>query len=158
MRKLVAVLFLIVRNFVSAQDCSFKSDTVFIPTEKKVMDSEYLEATLKNKSVFKLVKAPNKKLYVKFIVTENLYFGKVDQLEIRSGKRSFYVKDAMHYQYDKYKGYYFFEIYPNYVITLRDDGLTGIKFGKAETDFGKTDCNQVKLISKCFYESIAPKK
>ena len=158
MKKLTALIFLIYGNSLFSQDCSFKSDTVYIPSDKKVLTSEFVEAHLKNKSIFQLVKAPNKKIYVKFIVTENLYFGKIDQLEVKSGKRSFYVKDAMHYQYDKYRGYYLFEIYPNYVITLRDEGLTGIKYGKAETDYTKSDCHNVKLISKCFYESIAPKK
>lgn len=153
----VIILFLL--SFIGfGQDCALQIDTVFVPFENKVLDCELMSVTLKNKSVFTFVKAPNKKLYVKFIVTENLYFNKKDQLEVRSGKRSFWVKDAIHYQHDKYKGYYFFEIYPNYVATLKDDGLTSIACGKAETDFGKSDSNQIKQLAKCFQESIAPKK
>ena len=92
------------------------------------------------------------------IVTENLYFDKVDMLEVRSGKKSYYVKNTQHYQYEKHKGYYCFEIFKNYIGTLKDDGITAIEFGKVETSFSKSDCNQVKTIAKCFYESIDEKK
>ena len=157
--KFTFTLFLIgFMNMMLAQDCEFKRDTIFVPKEKKTLQSEVLEATLRNGSVVQLIKAPNGKLYMKLIVTENLYFDKIDQLEVKSGSKSFYVKDAKHYQYTKHKGYYFFEIYKNYVVTLKDNGLTGILFGKAETEFTRSDSNLIKKTAACFYESLAEKK
>jgi hypothetical protein len=159
MKHLFTVLFTV--SFAAAlaqENCSFSQDTVFIPKDNKVVDGDYLQTTLKNKSVVQLFRTPMEKYYLKLIVTENLYFGKVDMLEIKSGKKSFYAKDTRHYQYDKHTGFYIVEVFKNYVGTLKDEGITSIVFGKAETDFCKQDCNQVKQISKCFYESIAAKK
>lgn len=158
MKLTLTFLLLCLLRLLPAQDCTYKSDTIFVPKEKKVLQSELLEVTFKNNSVVQLIKAPNNKMYMKMIVTENLYFDKTDQLEVKSGSKSFYVKDATHFQYNKHKGYYIFEIYKNYVGTLKDDGLTSILFGKAETEFTKSDSNQIKKIAKCFYESIASKK
>ncbi|MBK9283676.1 MAG: hypothetical protein IPM51_05080 [Sphingobacteriaceae bacterium] len=134
------------------------SDTVFIPKENKTYQSDYLEVELKNKSLVQLVKADNKKYYLRMIVTENLYFDKVALLEVISGKKSFYVKDTKHHQFDKHRGYYCFEIFQNYIGTLKDDGITAIEFGKVHTSFSKSDCNHIKSIAKCFYESISEKK
>ena len=138
-------------------DCVFKADTVFVPKENKVLNATYLQTTFKNKTNFYLYKANNNKYYIKFVVTENLYFGKVDLLELKSGTKSFYAKETTHYQLDKNTGYYVFEIYKNYIGTLKDDGLTSINFGKAETIYSKQDCNQVKQLAKCFYQSIDAK-
>ena len=91
------------------------------------------------------------------MVIENLYFGKIDLLELKSGTKSFYLKETTHYQLDKNTGYYLLEIYKNYIGTLKDNGLTAIQFGKAETIYSKQDCNQVKQIAKCFYENIDTK-
>lgn len=158
MRFVFTLSFFCFMNMLLAQDCSFKSDTIFIPKDKKTLQSEILETTLRNGSVVQLIKAPNGKLYMKLIVTENLYFDKIDQLEVKSGSKSFYVKDAKHYQYDKHKGYYIFEIYKNYVVTLKDDGLTGLLFGKAETEFTRSDSNLIKKSATCFYASLTEKK
>lgn len=159
MKQLFTVLFLLFFLAGFAQsDCAFIKDTVRIPKDNKVIDTEYLQTTLKNKSVVQLIKAPAGKFYLKIIVTENLYFDKVDMLEIISGSKSIFYKDTKHYQNDKHSGYYVVEVGKNYVSTLKDNGITSIVFGKVETSFGKSDCNQVKQISKCFYESISPKK
>ena len=158
MKQLITFLFLAITGAFLAQDCTFKEDTVFIHSEKKTVNTEYLETILKNKSRVQLIKANQNKLFVKLIVTENLYFDKVDRLEIKSGSKSFYVKDTKQHKLDKYTGYYLVEIYQNYAGTLKDEGITSIVFGKAETSFGKSDCNLIKQISKCFYESVAAKK
>ena len=158
MKQLFVFLFVVITSAIFAQNCSFKEDTVFIASEKKTVNTEYLETTLKNNSKVQLIKAPKNKLFVKLIVKENLYFNKVDQLEIKSGTKSFYAKDTKQHQLDKYTGYYLVEIYKNYAGTLKEDGITSIVFGKTETSFAKSDCVQIKEISKCFYESIAAKK
>lgn len=141
----------------SQTNCAFKNDTLFIPKENKVINARYLQTTFKNKTNFFLYKGNNNKCYIKFVVIENLYFGKIDLLELKSGTKSFYLKETTHYQLDKNTGYYLLEIYKNYIGTLKDNGLTAIQFGKAETIYSKQDCNQVKQIAKCFYENIDTK-
>jgi len=139
-------------------DFSFIKDTIRIPKENKVVESEYLITSLKNGSTIQLVKAPNAKLYLRICTSENLYFGKTDMLEIKSGSKSFFAKETTNYELTKNSGYYVIEIYKNYIATLKDDGITGFIFGKAVTSFSKQDCNQVKQMAKYFYESVCTKK
>ncbi|MES2681175.1 MAG: hypothetical protein V4635_14875 [Bacteroidota bacterium] len=146
--------------FKSQNKCEMSSmtDTIINSKKEKVTRGEFIQATLKNKSVVQLYKLSDNKYYLKLIVTENLYFDKIDNLEILSGSKSYNEKNTRQYELNKSAGYYVIEIYKNYVATLRDEGITGIIFGKAETNFTKQDANQVKQIAKCFYEHIAVKK
>ncbi len=139
-------------------DMSAMTDTIINSNKEKVTQGEFIQATLKNKSVVQLYKLSNNKYYLKLIVTENLYFDKIDNLEILSGSKSYNEKNTRQYELNKSAGYYVIEIYKNYVATLKDDGITGIIFGKAETNFTKQDANQVKQIAKCFYDNITLKK
>jgi len=159
MKQLCTALFITLFAAGFAQiNCGFNQDTVFIPKENKVITADCIKTTLKDKSEILLFKTPSNKYYLKLIVTENLYFNKVDLLEIKSGSKSFFAKDTKNFEYDKHAGFYVVEIYKNYAGTLKDEGITSIVFGKAETAFCKQDCSQIKQISKCFYESIATKK
>jgi glutamate racemase len=95
---------------------------------------------------------------MKMIVTENLYFNKVDMLEVRSGNKSFYAKDTKQFEYGNHTGYYIIEIFKNYIATLKEEGITSIVFSNSETKFTKQDRTQIMQIAKCFYESVAGKK
>lgn len=153
-----AFLILFFSAAFAQEGCSFMKDTVFLPKENKSLECEYLQTTLKNRSVVQMIKGPAGKMYLRIVIYENLYFDKVDLFEVQSGSRSCYFKDTKQYKLDKHSSCYIVDIGKNYVATLRDDGISAIVFGKTETDFSKTDCNQVKQISKCFYESISAKK
>jgi hypothetical protein len=158
--RFISFLFLLsVLAAKSQEGCGagFTRDTLYLPAENKTVTGAYLEATLKNKSVVRLYKTDLNKYYLKLVVTENLYFDKADQLEIESDGRSSYEKTTQ-YQLDKATGYYVFEIFKNYIATLKDDGITAITFGKARTTFTRQDANKIRDISKCFYETIAAKK
>lgn len=135
----------------------FKDDTLFLPRESKRIVGEYIGADLKNGSNFRLYKTGNR-YFLKLIVHENLYFEKVDLLEIQSGDKSFYAKDTKQMELDKSSGYFVVEIYKNYVATLREEGFSAILFGKVETPFTRSDGNQVRQLAKCFYQSIDNKK
>ncbi|MBL7912029.1 MAG: hypothetical protein JNJ41_13305 [Bacteroidia bacterium] len=139
-------------------DFAFIKDTIRIPKENKVVDSEYLITSLKNGTTLQLVKAPNTKFYLRICTNENLYFGKTDMLEIKSGSKSFFAKETTNYELSKNSGYYVIEIFKNYIGTLKEDGITGFIFGKAVTTFSKQDCNQVKQMAKHFYENVCTKK
>lgn len=145
-------------TFRAQAGCAFTKDTLTIPKENKTVNVEMIQTVFKGKTVVQFIKTDNAKYYMKMIVNENLYFDKVDILEIRSGSKSFYAKDTKQYQFDKHSGYFVVELYKNYIGTLKDDGITSIFFNKAETDFTRQDCAQVKQIAKCFYEAVTPKK
>ncbi len=157
-----AILFFLLSAlaFKSQNKCELSpmTDTIVDSKKEKITQGEFIQTTLKNRSVVQLYKLGNGKLYMKLIVTENLYFDKIDHLEILSGSKSYHENNARQYELNKSAGYYVVEIYKNYVATLRDDGITGLIFGKAESDFTRQDANLVKQIAKCFYENITSKK
>lgn len=144
----------------AGQNCEpgFVKDTMVIPESGKVLNGEYLETTLKNGSVVRLFKTDDNKYYLRMIITKNFYFGKTAELEIRSGSKSYWAKNTTQHKVTKTSGLFLLEVYKNYIGTLKDYGITSIVFSEAETDFTKSDANQIKAIAKCFYESISPKK
>ncbi len=159
--RFISFLFLLLALVCQSQEgceAGFKQDTLFLPATKKAVTAEYVQATLKNNSVVRLYRTANNKYYLKLIVTENLYFDKIDKLEIQSGGMSYCEPQIMQYEAGKSTGYYVFEIFKNYVATLKDEGITALVFGKAETNFTRQDTKKIRDISKCLYESIIPNK
>lgn len=157
MKKASLLLFLALAGVCMSQSaCVFVQDTIFIPKENKTIKAEILHTPLKKSSV-QFVKTDFGKYYLKVIVTENLYFDKTDQLEIQSGKKSFYAKDIRQHEQNKHAGYFVVELFKNYIVTLKDDGLTAIVFNKTQTNFSKQDCALVKQSAKCFYEAVTKK-
>ena len=139
-------------------DFTIFKDTIRVPKENKVYESQYVIRRLKNGSTIQLIKSSNNKFYMRIVISENLYFDKKDVLEIKSGTKSFYAKETTNYALNKNTGYFTVEIFKNYVGTLKDDGITCLVFGKDETSYSKQDCNQVKQMAKYFYESFCVQK
>lgn len=144
---------------VSAQEgvLAFTPDTMTLTGSNKVLNGEYVETTLKNFSVVRLFKTSDKKYYIRFLVTANFYFDKVDVLEIRSGKISYYAENTKQFKVTKTMGLFIAEIPRNYVAQLKDEGITSLYFNKAETDFTRQDAKHIKQMARFFYESIADK-
>ena len=137
---------------------AFTPDTMTLNGENKILEGEYVETTLKNLSVVRMFKTKDNKYFIRFLVTKNFYFDKVDVLEIRSGNKSYYAENTKQFKVTKTMGLFITEIARNYIAQLKDEGITSIVFAKAETDFTRQDASQVRKIAKYFYESIAPKK
>ena len=159
--KITFLLFVFfgILSWGKAQECPpFVSDTMSVPGSGKVTSGDYLETTLKNQTVVRLMKTADGKFFLRLVITENFYFDKISTLEIRSGSKSYWVKNAKQYKIDKNHGLYIAEIYRNYVGTLRDHGITGIEFGGAYTDFSKSDAAQVKHMAGCMYASLDQKR
>lgn len=152
------LLFCVVPTVAQSNCPNLTEDTLFLPKESKAIAAEYMQANLKNGGNLRLYKTRTNKLYLRLVVTENLYFDKVDLLELQSGSKSFYAKDTKQVGVDKSSGAFVVEIYKNYVYTLREDGLSRLVFGKTETSFGRGDGSQVRQLAKCFYETIDTKK
>jgi hypothetical protein len=161
MKKILAVFcLLILIPAVRAQaDCQMQlqSDTMTLTGEGKVLEGDYLEVTLKNQSEVRLFRTSQNKLYLRLIVTENFYFNKVDMLEIMSGSKSYYAKNTKQHKVSKTRGLFLIEIFHNYLATLKEDGITGLTFNKAVTDFTRQDANLVKAMAKCMYDNVTPK-
>jgi hypothetical protein len=142
----------------SSGDFPILKDTIRVPKENKVYESQYVITTLKNGSTIQIIKSSNNKFYMRIVTSENLYFDKKDVLEIQSGSKSFFAKETTNYPLNKNTGFYTVEIFKNYVGTLKDDGITGLVFGEAKTTYSKQDCNQIKQMAKFFYESFCIQK
>jgi hypothetical protein len=136
----------------------FVHDTMSIPETGKILEGDYVETTLKNLSVVRLFKTADHKYYLRFIITKNFYFDKVDVLEVKSGNKSYYSKNTKQHKINKTQGLYVIEVFRNYLGTLRDDGITGLVFAKAETDFTRQDGNQTRKMAAMFYQSLPPEK
>lgn len=141
-----------------SKEIKFVADTMTFTGTQKVLQGEYVETTLKNLSVVRMFKTGDNHYYLRFLVTTNFYFDKVDMLEIRSGNKSYYAENTRQFKVNKTTGLFIVEIYKNYIAQLKDEGITAIAFGKAETDFTRGDASQVRRIAKHFHESITPKK
>jgi len=138
-------------------ESAFIKDTMSLPENGKVLEGEFIEVSLKDHSCVRIFRTMDDKYYLKFVVKQNFYFDKVDVLEIRSGSKSYYVKNTRQYKIDKTTGLFVVEIFKNYISTLKEEGMTSIYFAKAETDFTKRDASQIKQMSKCFYDVITQK-
>ncbi len=162
MKKLVALIFIstlfFARSICAQTNCAFMPDTLILEETKTSIYGVSIEAKLKKHGELKLFKADNGKLYLHFLVTENLYFDKRDNLEIESDGRSILFKNVLHQKYDKYTGLYVVEIWKNYIVTLKDDGLSSLTFSKAKTKFYPSESKLVKQIADCFYQEINIKK
>jgi hypothetical protein len=144
--------------FANYGQCSLSPvrDTMSLPGGK-VCEGEYLETQLKKGAMVRIFKTDDNRYFLRLIVTANFYFGKTDVLEIRSGKKSYYEKDCKQHKMHKTAGLFVLEIFRNYMRILRDEGITGLVFAGAETDFTRQDAAQIRAIANCFYEPAKSK-
>ncbi|HQQ95247.1 MAG TPA: hypothetical protein PLQ93_11875 [Bacteroidia bacterium] len=157
-----AILILLSCFSLSAQEAncenSFMHDTLSIPEKVPLMHGEALKVTLKNQSVVELFAEERKRFFVRLYVTENFYFNKIDVLQVESGKWTYPVKNCKQYKINKTTGMYVFEVQKNYLVTLRDEGITGLVFAGAKTDFTRSDGQQTRKMCRCFYETMFGKQ
>lgn len=160
--KLVVFILVFFSGFLLAQEvpCEnrFKADTLTILSEEKLLEGDMLKTVLKNQSEVQVFAINKSKFYIRIYITENFYFNKVDNLFIESGSWNYPVKSCKQYKISKTMGMYAFEVQKNYLATLRDNGITGLVFAGAETDFTKSDTQHLKKMFQCFYETMFGKK
>ena len=139
-------------------ETAFITDTMSVPETGKILEGQYLEVELKDFSTVRIFRTSDDKYFLKFTVKQNFYFDKVDVLEIRSGSKSYYIKNTRQHKIDKTTGMFLVEVFKNYISTLKDAGITSLYFAKAETDFTRQDAKRIQQISMCLYTSITEKK
>lgn len=138
-------------------EIGFVTDSLYIPSEGTYyMASGLVTPSLKNGVSVKLFLHRNK-YYLMLETKSNLYFDKSEMLEIKSGKKSMFQKEAMQYQKNKYTAFFVMEVYKNYIATLKDEGITAYVFNNNEFSFAKQDIKEVKQIADCFYKTINTK-
>ncbi|MGE0566654.1 MAG: hypothetical protein AB7O73_01785 [Bacteroidia bacterium] len=132
----------------------FVSDSLFLEGDNAfVISSCLIAGPLENGDNIKLFRH-GKKNFLQIETKTNLYFDKVDDLEINSGNQSMLKKGMRQVEKNKYTGLYVVEIYKNYVATLRDEGITSFTFNHTENSYHKNDVKQIRAIAKCFYKTI----
>lgn len=140
-----------------ACEYSFVADTLTLPDGKHV-EAERMQMTTKNNSIIQLYSLERKRYFVRIYITENFYFEKTDQLTVESGKWTYPAKNCKQHKISKTMGMYVFEVQKNYLATLRDNGISGLEFAGAKTDFTRSDGQHSRAMSKCFYENLFGKK
>lgn len=137
-----------------AQNCKEQpvNDSVYKPSEKKKVLAEIHTIHLSNKGKIFLVNH-NGKYFLKLCLNEKMGMVDLGNLEIKSGNRSYFIKNAVYHNINENDAYFFVDMGINYVATLKDEGITSVIYNtKFETKLPKEDMNAVRKTAKCFYE------
>ncbi len=158
MRFVIVSLFLIIRGvgLMGQNTCEmgFVTDTLYIETTSEFKPADALiTPVLSNGSQLKLFKVANR-YFLLIEQKENLYFDKVGDLEIVSGKKSMLQRGVKQYQKNKFTSFFVFEVFKNYINTLKEDGVTEIIFSSKSSKFNKNDVKEIKKVAACFYQTI----
>lgn len=125
------------------------------PAQKDLV--ELMEVKIKNNYHVQLIKHGAKK-YLRIIVRDNLGYGQTGSLLLYSNKKQYFTKSISLQIIDKNSAYFLLELNPNYLLTLKENGLTSIIFQeKVEFTIPKQDSEAVKQLATCFGESIEKK-
>ncbi|MGZ3883693.1 MAG: hypothetical protein ACXVPQ_07815 [Bacteroidia bacterium] len=152
-KRIYILLFVVCSLAAGAQPCKEQvvSDSVLKPGETKKVIASVLYMGLKNGGAVQFV-SDNGKYYLKITPHEKLGFVENGSLELKSGSKSFFVKNAKLYNIKDPGAYFITEIFMNYVATLKDNGLTGLVFNQFEIKFNKEDSRKVEETADCFYK------
>lgn len=146
--------FVFLSTNLLAQNCAdiLVPDSIYKPSEQKKVPGKVMTTNLKNGGKVQLITAGGKYL-LKIIPNEKLGFVESGPLEIKSGNKSFFVKNATLYNIKEPEAYFLVDVMINYIATLKDDGITSILFNtKFESKLQKEDTGNIKKMSRCFYE------
>jgi hypothetical protein len=88
---IISIIMTVARVSNAQQPCALERDTMTLPFSHSVVEGEYTTTKLKKSGEVTFFRASGNKMYLKFLMKENLYFDKVDVLEIRSGTKSYYA-------------------------------------------------------------------
>lgn len=149
----IGLLLLFNSNFFS-QTCVFEKDSVFFPETKKTIQAEVLNTIIKNNYNVQFVNSGNKQ-FLKIIVHDDLGFGLTGSLLLKSGSKQMFFKSVKLYSIDKNSGYFILDLYPNYLVTLKEYGLSSLYFNnKTEFSIPKLYSDDIKSHAACFYTLI----
>lgn len=131
--------------------CAFISDSCVLPPANAKVPVDMLDARIKSNYHIQLIRQGPKQ-FIRIIVTDNLGFGKTGPVLLKSGGKQMYYKSATLSVIDSARACFMLELYPNYVITLKDEGLTSLVFNNTvEYSIPRQDTETIKELAKCFY-------
>ena len=118
---------------------------------------QMLEVIIKNDYQIQFIKHyPSN--YLKIIVKDNLGYGQTSSLLLLSNKKQYYTRLIKLEVINKSSAYFLLELNSNYLITLKENGLTTIIFNeKVEFVIPKTDSELIKKQAACFFDIITKK-
>lgn len=154
MKNWLVILFNLLFVLGYSQNCKEQpvTDSVYKPSERKKVLAEIHTLNLSNKGKIYLINH-NGKFFLKLSLNEKMGLADLGNLEIKSGGRSYFIKNATYYDMNENNGYFFIDMGINYVATLKDEGITSVIYNtKFEAKLQKDDMNAVKKTAKCFYE------
>ena len=136
---------------------SFSSDSCALDNPAQKEWAELMELKIKNNYNVQMIKHGQKK-YLKIIVRDNLGYGQTGSLLLYSNKKQYFTKSITLQIIDKTSAYFLLELNPNYLMTLKENGLTSIIFQeKVEFSIPKQDSEAVKQLAACFSETSVKK-
>ena len=137
--------------------CILKEDSCSLQTPNKKELVDLLDVKIKDNYQVQFVKHLNL-FYLKLIIKNDLGFGKTGSLVLLSGKRQNYIKEISLQKIDNNSAYFLLELKPNYLTTLKENGLTSFVFCEnREFVIPKTDSESVKKAASCFMETAIKK-
>ena len=154
------ILFAFFSRFLFSQNplCgSLKTDSCMLPLNKEKQEVQMLEVIIKNDYQIQFIKHYPIN-YLKIIVKDNLGYGQTSSLLLLSNKKQYYTRLIKLEVINKSSAYFLLELNSNYLITLKENGLTTIIFNeKVEFVIPKTDSELIKKHAACFFDIITKK-
>jgi hypothetical protein len=152
-KKLYISCFLTVVTGLSAQNCVETTDSLFNPASKQTSMVSVLNCPLKNGGNIQFFNN-NGKYVMKMVLHEKFGFIDVGSLQIRSGTKGFFIKNATLYNHKSPEAYFLVDVMINYIGTLKEEGITSVVFmDKFEAKLAKEDVKNIRATAKCFYEA-----
>jgi hypothetical protein len=152
-KKLYILFFLAVVGCGSAQNCLETSDSLYNPSQKQSSVVSVLNCPLKNGGNIQFFNN-NGKYVLKLSLHEKFGFVDVGSLQIKSGTKSFFVKNTTLYNPKSIDSYFLVDVLINYIGTLKEEGITSVVFNeKFEAKLSSEDVKNVRRTAKCFYEA-----
>lgn len=133
------------------QPCAFASDSCALPPANTRVPVELLDVRIKSDYHVQLIRQGAKQ-FIRIVVTDNLGFGKTGPLLLKSGSKQMYFRSATLCVLDASRACFVLELYPNCVVTLKDEGLTSFVFNNTmEYSVPRQDSESIKQMARCFY-------
>lgn len=146
------LITLVSANSLAQSKCKYTlsndSSSLQNPAKKELVG--LMEVKIKNNYNVQLIKHGSRK-YLKIIVRDNLGFGQTGSLLLYSNKKQYFNKDITLQIIDKTSAYFLLDLNPNYLLTLKENGLTSIIFRESvEFVIPRQDSEAVKELASCF--------
>lgn len=155
----ICFVFISIKACYAQDKChqNFVNDSCVLLASGKKEAVKLMEVKIKNNYQIQFIRKDSYN-YLKIIVKDNLGYGQTGSLLLYSNKKQYFTKSITLQIIDKKSAYFLLELNPNYLTTLKDNGLTSIIFQeKVEFTIPKQDSEAVKQLANCFEQELQKK-